>query len=81
MNVKALLEDDFKIPVGVQVLILDGIRINDDSKSLKDYNVKQDDVIVVAAKDVGISPAERARNQINSDPNLRKQFVQVLDIK
>ena len=84
MNVKALLEDDFQIPVASQILILNGISISDDSKSLKDFNVKQDDVIMVALHNQiqqtaqpSVNQAERARAQINSDPNLKRQFLQV----
>ena len=81
MDVKALLEDDLKISAQNQMLVFNGIPLSDNTKSLKDAGVKQDDIIMVAAQaQPQVSAAERARNQINGDPNLKRQFLQVIKI-
>jgi DNA damage-inducible protein 1 len=64
-SVKALIEEDLKIPVGEQHLLYNGTPLLDSTKSLKDYNIRQHDVIVVLRKP-GAAP--RSTNQQRGTP-------------
>jgi hypothetical protein len=74
MDVKALLEEDFNIPSQRQMLVHNGQQLIDNRKSLQQCGIKPEDVVIV---EEGTSPAEQARLHINSNPEIRSQFLLV----
>ncbi len=47
---KALVEVEFNVPPAQQRLFVNGTELNDPQKSLRDYNLAQDDVLFVTGR-------------------------------
>lgn len=70
LNLKALIDDEFKIPPSLQQLLLNGKILQ--NGTLKSLGIVNDDVILIQKLE---SKSEQARLHILSDPNLKNQFI------
>ncbi|KAJ3079117.1 DNA damage-inducible protein 1 [Quaeritorhiza haematococci] len=76
-NVKALVEAELNIPVSNQKIFHNGSELGDAKKSLTQYGVRQDDILLVVRAQrqaTNVDPAEAARQQLLADPNLLRQI-------
>jgi DNA damage-inducible protein 1 len=71
MDLKALIEAEMSIPSINQALIYNGKELSDDSITIQDCGIVNDDMIFV-----NLSASELARQQILNNPQLRSQFHQ-----
>src|SRR5690349_9903787 len=70
MNLKALCEPETQIPAGSMVVMFEGKPLLDDKKNLKDYGIKEGDVVLLQGLHPQIAQHGQAGAGAGSIPSL-----------
>jgi len=70
-NLKSIREEELKIPFSEQILEFEGKILELDRKKIKDFNIQQDDILVLSKKKENVTNSEDNNNNIQ---NLRFQL-------